>query len=153
MDPIREVWKKPVTSTAVNRSVARRYCVAPGDPAFLSKHLTPESLVVQASCSSRSAPGSFPGVPADRESKRMDQSAKKAFTSCSMALKSTNATCILGRYIYALMDEAKGHPGLSQEVHNLLSDAQVAATQVIRSGLDTSGSVARAIGTSIATRR
>ncbi|XP_069089255.1 volume-regulated anion channel subunit LRRC8C-like [Pleurodeles waltl] len=129
MNPIREVWKKPVTSTAVNRTVARRYRVAPGDPAFLSKHPTSESLVVQASCSSRTAPGSFPGVPADRESTRMDQSAKKALSSCSMALKSTNATSILGKYIYALMDEAKGHPGLSQEMQNLLLDAQAAATQ------------------------
>ncbi|KAJ1184897.1 hypothetical protein NDU88_001694 [Pleurodeles waltl] len=70
-----------------------------------------------------------------------------------MALKSTNATCILGRYIYALMNEAKMHSALPQEVLNLLADAQVAAAQVIQSGLDTSDSVARAMGTSIATRQ
>ncbi|KAJ1165464.1 hypothetical protein NDU88_005892 [Pleurodeles waltl] len=89
LDPIKDIWKKPVSSSAVNRAVARRYRVAPGDPVFLSKHPTPESLVVQASCSSRSSPGSFPGTPADRASKKMDHSAKKAFSSCSMALKST----------------------------------------------------------------
>ncbi|KAJ1149390.1 hypothetical protein NDU88_002200, partial [Pleurodeles waltl] len=149
LDPIKDIWKKPVTSAAVNR----RYRVAPGDPDFLTKPPTPESLVVQASCSSRSAPGSFPGAPADRESKKMDQAVKNTFSSCSMALKSTNVTCILGHYMHALMDEAKGHPGLSQEVFNLLSDAEAAATQVIQSGLDASDSVARAMGTSIVLRR
>ncbi|KAJ1110107.1 hypothetical protein NDU88_007462 [Pleurodeles waltl] len=152
LDPIKDIWRKPVTSTAVNRAVARRYRAAPGDLDFLSKHPTPGSLVVQASCSSQSAPGLFPGTPADRESKKMDQAAKKAFSSCSMALKSTNATCILGRYIHALMEEAKGHPELPQEVLHLLTDAPAAATQVIQSELDTSDSVARAMGTSIVLR-
>ncbi|KAJ1217530.1 hypothetical protein NDU88_005124 [Pleurodeles waltl] len=105
LEPVLEVWKKPVFSSAVNRFVARRYRAAPTDPGFLSRHPTPESLVVQASCSTRSAPGSFPSVPADRDSKKMDMQSKKVFSSCSMALKSINATCILGRYIYALMDE------------------------------------------------
>ncbi|XP_069057855.1 glutamine-rich protein 2 [Pleurodeles waltl] len=130
LDPILEIWKKPVSSSAVNRSVACRYQVALADPGFLSRHPTPESLVVQASCSSRTAPGSFPGVPSDRDSKKMDQSSKKAFSSCSMALKSTNATCILGRYIYALMDEIKSsHTEVPQEVLSLVTDAQAAATQ------------------------
>ncbi|KAJ1124092.1 hypothetical protein NDU88_002554, partial [Pleurodeles waltl] len=52
------------------------------DPFFLSQHPTPESLVVQASCSAKSAPGTFPGVPTDRESKRMEQASKKIFSSC-----------------------------------------------------------------------
>ncbi|KAJ1081047.1 hypothetical protein NDU88_001231 [Pleurodeles waltl] len=153
LDPIKDIWLKPVSTTPVNRAVARRYRTAPGDPVFLSRQPSPESLVVQASCSSRSSPGSFPGTPADRESKKMDHTAKKTFSSCSMALKSSNATCILGRYIHALMEEAKGHPNLSQEMLQLLADAQAAATQVIQSGLDTSDSVARAMGTTIVSRR
>ncbi|KAJ1125992.1 hypothetical protein NDU88_004405 [Pleurodeles waltl] len=127
--------------------------MAHGDPVFLSRQPTPESLVVQASCSSRSSPGSFSGTPVDRESKKLDHTAKKTFSSCSMALKSSNATCILGRYIHALMEEAKGHPNLSQEMLQLLADAQAAATQVIQSGLDTLDSVARAMGTTIVSRR
>ncbi|KAJ1128923.1 hypothetical protein NDU88_007295 [Pleurodeles waltl] len=97
---------------------------------------------------------SFPGVPSDRESKRMEQSAKKVFSSFSMALKSANATCILCRYIHAIMDAAKAAlPDMPQDLQGLLTDAQAAATQVIQSGLDTTDSVARAMGTSIATRR
>ncbi|KAJ1176220.1 hypothetical protein NDU88_001503 [Pleurodeles waltl] len=153
LDPIKDIWRKPVSTAAVNRAVARLYRAAPGDPVFLSKHPTPESLGVQASCSSRSSLGSFPGTPADRESKKMDHIVKKAFSSCSMALKSTNATCILGRYIHALMEEMKGHPNLSQEMLQLMTDAQAAATQVIQSGLDTSDSVARAMGMTIVSRR
>ncbi|KAJ1109751.1 hypothetical protein NDU88_007110 [Pleurodeles waltl] len=154
LDPIMEIWKKPVSSSAVNRSVAQRYRVASADPGFLSRHPTPESLVVQTSCSARSAPGSFPAVPSDRDSKKMDILSKKAFSSCSMALKSTNATCILGRYIYALMDEIKStHTEVPQELLSLVSDAQAAATQVIQSGLDTTDSVARAMGPAVATRR
>ncbi|KAJ1135716.1 hypothetical protein NDU88_002151 [Pleurodeles waltl] len=33
LDPIMEIWKKPVSSSEVNRSVARRYRVAPADQA------------------------------------------------------------------------------------------------------------------------
>ncbi|KAJ1158112.1 hypothetical protein NDU88_010806 [Pleurodeles waltl] len=154
LEPVLEVWKKPVSSSAVNRSVARRYRAAPADPGFLTRHPTPESLVVQASSSARSAPGSFPSVPSDRDSKKMDMASKKAFSSCSMALKSTNATCILGRYIYALMDEITStHTEIPQGLLNLVSDAQAAATQVIQSGLDTTDSVARAMGTAVVTRR
>ncbi|KAJ1098777.1 hypothetical protein NDU88_003884 [Pleurodeles waltl] len=154
LEPVLEVWKKPVSSSAVNRSVARRYRAAPADPGFLTRHPTPESLVVQASCSARSAPGSFPSVPSDRDSKKMDMQSKKVFSSCSMALKSTNATCILGRYIYALMDEITStHTEVPQGLLNLVSDAQAAATQVIQSGLDTTDSVARAMGTAVVTRR
>ncbi|KAJ1118686.1 hypothetical protein NDU88_006874 [Pleurodeles waltl] len=154
LDPVLEVWKKPVSSSAVNRAVARRYRAAPSDPGFLSRHPTPESLVVQASCSARSAPGSFPTVPGDRDSKKLDSQSKKIFSSCSMALKSTNATCILGRYIYALMDEiTSSHTELPQGLLNIVSDAQAAATQVIQSGLDTTDSVARAMGTAVVARR
>ncbi|KAJ1210644.1 hypothetical protein NDU88_006006 [Pleurodeles waltl] len=154
MDPIVEIWKKPFSSSAVSRSVARRYRSVPGDPEFLSKHPSPESLVVQASCSSRSAPGSFPGVPSDRESKHMEQSAKKVFSSCSMALISADATCFLGRYIHAIMDAANAAwLDMPQDLQGLLLNAQSAATQVIQSGLDTTDSVARAMGTSNATRR
>ncbi|KAJ1202338.1 hypothetical protein NDU88_006138 [Pleurodeles waltl] len=154
LDPVLEVWKKPVSSSAVHRAVARRYRAAPSDPGFLSRHPTPESLVVQASCSSRSAPGSFPTVPGDRDSKKMDSQSKKIFSSCSMALKSTDASCILGRYIYALMDEiTSSHMELPQGLLNIVSDAQAAATQVIQSGLDTTDSVARAMGTAVVARR
>ncbi|KAJ1194675.1 hypothetical protein NDU88_003961 [Pleurodeles waltl] len=106
-EPILDLCRKPVTTPAVNRAVARRHRGAPGDPVFLPRHTTPESLVVQVCCSAKSAPGTFPGVPTDRESKRMEQSSKKIFSSCSMALKATNSTCVLGRYVHALMDSAK----------------------------------------------
>ncbi|KAJ1135717.1 hypothetical protein NDU88_002152 [Pleurodeles waltl] len=52
------------------------------------------------------------------------------------------------------MDEIKStHTEVPQELSSLVSDAQAAATQVIQSGLDTTDSVARAMGTAVATRR
>ncbi|KAJ1131499.1 hypothetical protein NDU88_009835 [Pleurodeles waltl] len=154
LDPVLEVWKRPVSSPAVHRAVARRYRAAPTDPGFLSRHPTPESLVVQASCSSKSAPGSFPTVPGDRDSKKLDAQSKKIFSSCSLALKATNATCILGRYIHALMDDiSSSFTELPQGLLDVVSDAQAAATQIIQSGLDTTDSVARAMGTTVVARR
>ncbi|KAJ1180645.1 hypothetical protein NDU88_005865 [Pleurodeles waltl] len=154
LDPVLEVWKKPVSSSKVHRAVARRYRAAPSDPGFLSRHPTPESLVVQASCSSKSAPGSFPTVPGDRDSKKLDAQSKKIFSSCSLALKATNATCILGRYIHALMDDiSSSFMELPQGLLDVVSDAQAAATQIIQSGLDTTDSVARAMGTAVVARR
>ncbi|KAJ1112338.1 hypothetical protein NDU88_000606 [Pleurodeles waltl] len=154
LDPVLEVWKKPVSSSAVHRAVARRYRTAPSDPGFLSRHPTPESLVVQASCSSKSAPGSFPTVPGDRDSKKLDAQSKKIFSSCSLALKATNATCILGRYVHALMDDiSSSFTELPQGLLDFFSDAQAAATQIIQSGLDTTDSVARAMGTAVVARR
>ncbi|KAJ1187211.1 hypothetical protein NDU88_003990 [Pleurodeles waltl] len=52
------------------------------------------------------------------------------------------------------MDEIKStHTEVPQELLSLVSNAQAAATQVIQSGLDTSDSVARAMGTAVAARR
>ncbi|KAJ1217777.1 hypothetical protein NDU88_005369 [Pleurodeles waltl] len=154
LDPVLEVWKKPASSPAVHRAVARRYRTAPTDSGFLSRHPTPESLVVQASCSSKSAPGSFPTVPGDRDSKKLEAQSKKIFSSCSLALKATNATCILGRYIHALMDDiSSSFTELPQGLLDLVSDAQAAATQIIQTGLDTTDSVARAMGTTVVERR
>ncbi|KAJ1152752.1 hypothetical protein NDU88_005527 [Pleurodeles waltl] len=154
LDPVLEVWKRPASSPAVHRAVARRYRTAPTDPGFLSRHPTPESLVVQASCSSKSAPGSFPTVPGDRDSKKLEAQSKKIFSSCSLALKATNATCILGRYIHALMDDiSSSFTELPQGLLDLVSDAQAAATQIIQTGLDTTDSVARAMGTTVVERR
>lgn len=42
---ILEVWQKALSAPAVSRMVARQYKVASGDPAFLSTHPSPESLV------------------------------------------------------------------------------------------------------------
>ena len=84
------VWEKPTSSPAVSRAIARRYKPAPDDPSFLSAHLTPESLVIQASCSSRLGQGFFLTAQAGRESKKQGQTAKKIFSSGSMALKSVN---------------------------------------------------------------
>ncbi|KAJ1116790.1 hypothetical protein NDU88_004996 [Pleurodeles waltl] len=154
LDPVLEVWKRPASSPAVHRAVARRYRAAPTDPSFLSRHPTPESLVVQASCSSKSAPGSFPTVPGDRDSKKLEAQSKKIFSSCSLALKATNATCILGRYIHALMDDiSSSFTELPQGLLDLASNAQAAATQIIQTGLDTTDSVARAMGTTVVARR
>ncbi|KAJ1086628.1 hypothetical protein NDU88_006744, partial [Pleurodeles waltl] len=36
LDPVLEVWKRPASSPAVHRAVARRYRAAPTDPGFLS---------------------------------------------------------------------------------------------------------------------
>ncbi|KAJ1095605.1 hypothetical protein NDU88_000764 [Pleurodeles waltl] len=153
-DPVLEVWKRPVSSPAVHRAVARRYRAAPTDPGFLSRHPTPESLVVQASCSSKSAPGSFPTVPGDRDSKKLDAQSKKIFSSCSLAFKATNATCILGRYVHALMEDiSSSFTELPQGLLDVVSDAQAAATQIIQAGLDTTDSVARAMGTTVVARR
>ncbi|KAJ1168845.1 hypothetical protein NDU88_000758 [Pleurodeles waltl] len=154
LDPVLEVWKRPASSPAVHRAAARRYRAAPTDPGFLSRHPTPESLVVQASCSSKSAPGSFPTVPGDRDSKKLEAQSKKIFSSCSLALKATNATCILGRYIHALMDDiSSSFTELPQGLLDLVSNAQAAATQIIQTGLDTTDSVARAMGTTVVARR
>ncbi|XP_069061949.1 phosducin-like protein 2 [Pleurodeles waltl] len=75
-----------------------------------------------------------------------------------MALKAANATCVLGRYVHALIDSAEAMvPDLTQDIQRpfgeLLSDAQAAAKQIDQSGLDSTDSVARALGASIATRR
>ena len=67
-EPVLQAWEKPASAAAVNRGLSRRYRVASGDPVFLSSHPTPESLVIQASCSGRGV--SFPTTPTDRESKK-----------------------------------------------------------------------------------
>ncbi|XP_078542430.1 MORC family CW-type zinc finger protein 4 [Lissotriton helveticus] len=62
------------------------------DPDAPSKEVVPYHTVVRK---------------ADKKSKRIDQSAKKVFSSAIIALKSSNATCLMGRYIHALMDSSK----------------------------------------------
>ncbi|KAJ1214845.1 hypothetical protein NDU88_002456 [Pleurodeles waltl] len=126
LDPVLEVWKKPASSPAAHRAVARRYRTAPTDPGFLSRHPTPESLVVQASCSSKSAPGSFPTVPGDRDSKKAGGAVEEDFFVLQSGIKSHQ------RNLY---------PG------------EAAATQIIQTGLDTTDSVARAMGTTVVERR
>ena len=86
----------------MSRNLARRYKTASGDLAFLTMPPSPEILVVQASCSRGQGSAAFPTTSADRESKKLEQVAKKVFASGSMALKSLNAVCILGHYAHAL---------------------------------------------------
>ena len=157
-DPVLTVWEKPTSAPAVSQAIARRYKPAPDDPTYLTAHLTPESLVFQASCSSRLGQGSFPTTPSDRESKKQEQTAKKIFSSGSMALKSINASCLMGRYIHALLESVQSlMPHLSDAVKSdfreLIIDGQNAAQQVIQAGLDTADSVARSMGTSVSMRR
>ena len=102
LEPVLNVWEKPSSVPAVSRNLARRYKAASGDPTFLTTHPSPESLVVQVSCSKGLGSGAFPTTLSYRESKKHEQVAKKVFSSGSMALKSLNPVCILGRYAHAL---------------------------------------------------
>ena len=75
-----------------------------------------------------------------------------------MALKSINASCLMGRYIHALLVSAqKCMPHLPDAVKSdfreIIVDGQCAAQQVIQAGLDTADSVARSRGTSVSMRR
>ena len=152
------VWEKPSTVPAVSRNLARRYKATSGDPAFLTIHPSPESLVVQASCSRRQGSGAFPTTPADRESKKHEQVAKKVFSSGSMALKSLNVVCILGRYAHALWESAQAlmvhlPEEAKPDFRELVVGGQCAAQQIIQAGPDTADSVARSMATSVAMRR
>ena len=133
----------------------RFYRTTLGDPSFLTAHPTPESLVIQASCSSKGL--SFPTTPADRESKKQDQLAKKVFSSGSMALKSVNAICLMGWYVHAIMELAKIMLHVPEEVKWDLRDiflaGQCAMQQIIQAGLDPADSVARSMGTTVVMRR
>lgn len=69
----------------------------------------------------------------------MEQSAKKVFSSDSLALKSTNVTCLLGHHIHVPMESAREVlPKLPEEVQGhfseVLTNAKAATRQVIQSG-------------------
>ena len=124
----------------------------------MSTYPSPESLVVQASCSKGAGADAFPTTPSDREAKKQEQEAKKLFSSGSMALKSLNAVCLLGRYVRALWESAQAvmihlPEEAKPDFRELIADGQCAAQQVIQAGLDTADSVARSMATSVAMRR
>ncbi|KAJ1198716.1 hypothetical protein NDU88_002555 [Pleurodeles waltl] len=153
-DVLLGTWSKPSTEAPVNRTIGRRDRPAPSDPSFLTQHPTPESLVVQASTSR----GAFPSAPPDRESKRLDQLGKKMFSSSSLALRSVNTSCLLGRYSHTLWDMvAQVLPQVPEGVRDTLTqavkDGRDAAKFTIRCGLDTTDSLGRAISSSVALRR
>lgn len=62
VDILLEAWTKPCAGVPVHRTILQP---APGDPAFLTQHPTPESLVVQASAT-KVNPSTFHGTPPDR---------------------------------------------------------------------------------------
>ena len=85
----------------VSRPISHRHHPAPGDPNFLTKHPTPESLVVQASAAKANR-SVFPTTLLDRQSKRLETFGKRIFSSSSQALQSVNSACLLDRYIHGL---------------------------------------------------
>ena len=67
----------------------------------------------------------------------MEQTAKKLFSSGSMALKSINASCLMSRYIHALLESAQSiMPHLPEsaksDFRELIMDGQGAAQQAIQ---------------------
>ena len=84
----------------------------------------------------------------------MEQTAKKVFSSGSMALKSLNAVCLMGRYIHALLESAQSviqhlPEEAKSDYREFSVDGPWAAQQVIQAGLDTADSGARSMVTSV----
>ena len=69
-------WAKPCTGPPVTRPICRRHRQAQGDPEYLTKHPTPESLVVQTPTAHLN-PNAFPTSPPDRKSKRLETFGKR----------------------------------------------------------------------------
>ena len=91
--------------------------------------------MIQALCATRQGQ-SFPSTPADMESKKLEQMAKKLFSPGSMALKSINALYLMGRYIHALLESAQSlmlhlSDSVKSDFSELIIDGQCAAQQVI----------------------
>lgn len=158
-EPILAIWEKPSTSSAVSRQIACYYKPpAPGVPDFLSTYLSLESLVIRASCSSNLTPGLFPSLPSNWESKKIEQQTRKIILAASIALKILNATCLMGKYVHALLDSAQTSISnqsneLNAHFKGLINDGLATAKQVIQSGFHTVDSVARVMGTLAFQRR
>ncbi|KAJ1164646.1 hypothetical protein NDU88_005080 [Pleurodeles waltl] len=99
----------------------------------------------------------IPPVTQERETKQLDTSGMSIFASSSLAVRSTNTSCVLACFFYILWDAVESIlPSLTDEARTALTpfvcDSQQAAKLSVRCGMDTTDSVGLIMASSVALR-
>lgn len=142
---------------SVNLLIARRFGPAPGDPTFFSTQTVTESVVVQASFSTKRNPDEFLATQSDRV-REAGVCYYKVFSAASLALRLMNLTFLLPKCTHvvwgmATMVVSSFRDHLRDHLAELVSDSPEATDQITRTGLDTVDFIARVMASYFALRK
>ncbi|XP_042300218.1 uncharacterized protein LOC121918197 [Sceloporus undulatus] len=99
---IQRSWDAPASLTGSSRKVESLYRVAPASCAWLAEHPKPNSAIVEGA--QHSFVPKQATSPVDREAKKIDGLAKKAYSAASFAVKAIHYNACMGAYIQTLME-------------------------------------------------
>ncbi|XP_042317564.1 uncharacterized protein LOC121927762 [Sceloporus undulatus] len=118
----RRSWEAPASTASNNRKVESLYRIAPANPSWLFNHPKQNSAIVEGSQRSSTPKASL--MPSDKEAKKIDALAKKAYFSSALGMRVANYNACMGAYIQWLMEK------VSPLIPDLPDDSQVILSEV-----------------------
>ncbi|XP_042297753.1 serine/arginine repetitive matrix protein 1-like [Sceloporus undulatus] len=119
---VRRSWDCPSSLVGPPRKIESLYKVSAPTAPWLTSHPRQNSAIVegaQQTSTQRQA-----AVPFDKEAKKVDALARKAYAAAALAVKATNYTACMGAYIQTLME------GISPIVPDVPDEAQRTLTEI-----------------------
>ncbi|XP_042300407.1 uncharacterized protein LOC121918419, partial [Sceloporus undulatus] len=118
----RRSWEAPSSTSSNNRKVESLYRISPTTPSWLFGHPKQNSAIVEGSQRASTPKASL--MPSDREAKKIDALAKKAYFSSALGMRVANYNACMGAYIQWLMEK------ISPLVPDLPDDSQAILAEV-----------------------
>ncbi|XP_042334296.1 serine/arginine repetitive matrix protein 1-like [Sceloporus undulatus] len=152
----RRSWEAPASTASNNRKVASLYRISPTNPSWLFGHPKQNSAIVEGSQRSSTPKASL--MPSDKEAKKIDALAKKAYFSSALGMRVANYNACMGAYIQWLMEKVSPLiPDLPDESQAILSEVRDEAHSIggwlITSARHTTDCSAKFMAAAIALRR
>ncbi|XP_042329867.1 uncharacterized protein LOC121933953 [Sceloporus undulatus] len=151
----RRSWAAPASTAASNRKIESLYRVAPR-PTWLLEHPRQNSAIVEGSQRASTPKASL--MPSDREAKKIDALAKKAYFSSALGMRVANYNACMGAYIQWLMEKISPLiPDLPDDSQGILSEVRDEAhsigSWIITSARHSTDCAAKSMSAAIALRR
>ncbi|XP_042302220.1 uncharacterized protein LOC121919566 isoform X2 [Sceloporus undulatus] len=152
----RRSWEAPASTASNNRKVESLYRIAPANPSWLFSHPKQNSAIVEGSQRSSTPKASL--MPSDKEAKKIDALAKKAYFSSALGMRVANYNACMGAYIQWLMEKVSPLiPDLPDDSQHILSEVRDEAHSIggwlITSARHTTDCSAKSMAAAIALRR
>ncbi|XP_042303393.1 uncharacterized protein LOC121920323 [Sceloporus undulatus] len=152
----RRSWEAPASTASSNRKVESLYRIAPANPSWLFSHPKQNSAIVEGSQRSSTPKASL--MPSDKEAKKIDALAKKAYFSSALGMRVANYNACMGAYIQWLMEKVSPLiPDLPDDSQNILSEVRDEAHSIggwlITSARHSTDCSAKSMAAAIALRR
>lgn len=113
---VKRSWDAPASLLGPPRQIESLYRVSSPNAPRLASHPRPNSAIVEgAQHTSTQRQSSFPW---DKEAKKIDALARKAYTASALAVKAINYTACMGAYVQTLME------GISPIIPDVPDEAQ-----------------------------